>query len=546
MSPRRIAVVGGGPGGLFFAALAKSADPSREIVVFERNQAEDTFGFGVVFSDRTMAAIDEADPVLRTALSEHGVRWDPIEVRLKGERILAGGNGMAAVVRRTLLRLLRERALEAGVELRYETEIDPDAIVNAGYDLVVAADGANSRLRNRWIERFGPSVDVATAKFIWFGTTYGFNGLTFVHERGPDGVFAVHGYPIGEGIGTFIVETDDAAWRKAGLDEFDVSTPPGPSDEKSKDYLQKLFAEQIDGHGLLVNNSRWSNFRTLRTERWYARPDAGTPVVLLGDAAHTAHFSVGSGTKMAMEDAVSLATALDDHEDLEQALAAHESFRRPQVAKIQDSARPSLSWWEHFGRYHDTLEPWQFMYHFLSRSLPDAKLRQRDEGFVEASHTRWRDEYGAEPLLSPLTVGEVVVPNRAVVVTSVGDGALADLGAMLLPLLPSAPPSGAWGLLVGAPDDESQLPPIFDRMSSARADNALLVAVEGGTALNRRLISEQARMVLGVPSLIIEPEGTSADAALTAVLSGRTDLIGADAATVDGWLKGNVDADAHR
>jgi 2-polyprenyl-6-methoxyphenol hydroxylase-like FAD-dependent oxidoreductase len=544
MIAARIAIVGGGPGGLFFAALAKSANPRRKVVVLERNRADDTFGFGVVFSDRTMAAIDDADPVLRNALREHGVRWDPIEVRLKGERILAGGNGMAAVVRRTLLALLRDRALEVGVELHYEYEADPAAVLREGYDLVVAADGANSRLRNSLPDRFGVSVEVASAKFIWFGTTYGFGGLTFVHERGPEGVFAVHGYPIGGGLGTFIVETDEGSWHRAGLDEFDVTAPPGPSDEKSRDYLQNLFTEQIDGHGLLVNNSRWGNFRTLRTTHWHTRTESGAALVLLGDAAHTAHFSVGSGTKMAMEDAVSLAAALDGHTSLDEALAAHESARRPLVEKIQDSARPSLSWWEHFGRYHDTLEPWQFAYHFLSRSLSDAKLRMRDSGFVNASHARWCGIHHAAPLQSPAPVAELIAPRRTVVVEADEGVVGARLGDVILPLLTSPPQTGPWGVLVTAPHDESALPAAFGALRRGQARGASLAAVRDGTPLTSRLISEEARMGLKLPSLLIEPAGTSADDALTAVLSGRCDLVGADAATVATWLRAEGDVDA--
>jgi salicyloyl-CoA 5-hydroxylase len=284
----KIAVLGGGPGGLFAAALAKTSDPTREVAVFERNRADDTFGFGVVFSDATLAGIHEADPVLRGALRNHGVHWDPIEVRLQGERFRCGGNGMAAVERRALLQLMQERAEAAGVELNFSTPVEPDDLLAAGYDLVVAADGANSRLRDRFADVFEPSAESATAKFIWLGTTYPFDGLTFVHERGPHGVFAVHVYPIGPGLSTFIVETDEHSWRAAGLDEFDVSQPPGASDEKSRRYLEELFAGQLDGHRLLVNNSRWGNFRTRRAARWHHRVD-GTAIALLGDS-HTAHF----------------------------------------------------------------------------------------------------------------------------------------------------------------------------------------------------------------------------------------------------------------
>ncbi|YCK39686.1 FAD-dependent monooxygenase [Actinomadura sp. ATCC 39365] len=390
----RIAVVGGGPGGLFFAALIRQADPSSAVTVFERNRADDTFGFGVVFSDRTLEAIHEADPVLRAALAEHGRHWDDIEVRLKGERIRCGGNGMAAVVRRTLLLLLQERARSVGAELRFSTEVTLADL--AGYDLVVAADGASSRIREELGPGLGSQVETATAKFIWFGTDHLFDGLTFVHERGPDGVFAVHGYPISDTMSTFIVETDEASWRRAGLDAFDESRPPGVSDLRSKAYLEKLFAEHIEGGRLLTNNSRWAGFRTRRTRHWHTT--APRPVVLLGDAAHTAHFSVGSGTKMAMEDAVALARALAGYPgDLAAALTSYERAAQPPVRHIQDSARPSLAWWESFGSYHDALDPWQFAYHFMSRSISDARLARRAPQFVASAHRRWRDLHGAAP-----------------------------------------------------------------------------------------------------------------------------------------------------
>jgi 2-polyprenyl-6-methoxyphenol hydroxylase-like FAD-dependent oxidoreductase len=285
MSPR-IACVGGGPGGLFFASLIKAALPDSEVTVFERNRADDTFGFGVVFSDATLAGINDASPVLRNALERHGVRWDNIEVRARSESWTCAGMGMSAIRRKTLLTALQEQALSAGVDIRFETEVELEDL--DGYDLVVACDGANSRIRDRFADVFRPSAEMASVKFIWFGTTYAFDGLTFVHEAGPDGAFAVHGYPIGEGLSTFIVETDEETWRRAGLDEFDASQPPGASDLKSKEYLEKLFAEQIDGHPLVVNNSRWGNFRTRRADRWY-----NGNLVLLGDSAHTAHFSVG-------------------------------------------------------------------------------------------------------------------------------------------------------------------------------------------------------------------------------------------------------------
>ena len=512
----RIACLGGGPGGLLAALLAKRGDPGREVTVFERNRAGDTFGFGVVFSDATLDGIHAADPVLRRALATRGVHWDPIEVRLRGERWRFGGNGMAAVARRTLLSLLQQRAAEAGVDLRFSAPVRPDDLLEAGYDLVIAADGANSAMRARFADVFGPSVVTATAKFIWFGTTYPFDGLTFVHEQSPHGVFAVHGYPIGDGVSTFIVETDEPSWRAAGLDGFDPGQPPGPSDEVSRAYLEKLFAAQIDGCPLLVNNSRWGNFRTWRTRRWRHRAGR-TAVALLGDAAHTAHFSVGSGTKMAMEDAIALVAALDTHAAgprppagaIDEALAVYESERSGQVARIQDAARPSLSWWEHFGRSYRNLPPWQFAFHFFSRSLPESKLRQRDAGFVDSVHRAWRGAYGGEdPLHSRLVPVE---------------DAVAKLASGPLPLT-SAPPGGQWGLLVSAPATEAGLDQSDEIVARGLRAGASLVAVGDGTPLTRRLLCESARLGRGALTMLVEDN--TEDAYRTAVLSGRADLIG--------------------
>jgi 2-polyprenyl-6-methoxyphenol hydroxylase-like FAD-dependent oxidoreductase len=517
----RIAILGGGPGGLLAALLAKRSDPGRDVTVFERNRAGDTFGFGVVFSDATLDGIDAADPVLRRALDGHGVHWDPIEVRLRGERWRFGGNGMAAVARQTLLSLLQQRAAEAGADLRFSAPTPPDDLLDAGYDLVIAADGANSQMRARFAGQFGPSVVTATAKFIWFGTTYPFDGLTFVHEQGPHGVFAVHGYPIGNGVSTFIVETDEPSWRAAGLDGFDVSQPPGPSDDVTRTYLEKLFAEQIDGCPLLVNNSRWGNFRTWRARRWRHRAGR-TAVALLGDAAHTAHFSVGSGTKMAMEDAIALVAALDgartDPDAIDAALAVYESERSGRVARIQDSARPSLSWWEHFGRSYRHLPPWQFAFHFFSRSLPESKLRQRDPGFVQSVHDAWRITHGGEdPLYTPIGIGGVTQPGRLVPVA----GGATRLASGPLPLRSGPRP---WGVRVTAPDTEAELDRAVEDAARGLSAGACLVAVGGGTPLTRRLVSEAARLEHGAVTLLVE-DG-SEDTARTAILSGRTDLVG--------------------
>ncbi|HKS44509.1 MAG TPA: FAD-dependent monooxygenase [Amycolatopsis sp.] len=523
----RIAVAGGGPGGLFFATLIRRADPSIEVTVFERNRADDTFGFGVVFSDRTLEGIHAADPVLREALAEHGRHWDAIEVRLKGERIRCGGNGMAAIVRRTLLALMQARARDVGAELRFATEVSLADL--AGYDLVVAADGTGSKIREQLEAGLGAEVETATAKFIWFGTDYLFDGLTFVHEGGPDGVFAVHGYPISDAMSTFIVETDEASWRRAGLDEFDTSQPPGVSDLVSKAYLEKLFAEQIDGKQLLVNNSRWGNFRTRRTRDWHTLPAAGAapmPVAFLGDAVHTAHFSVGSGTKMAMEDAVALSRALAGSDgDLAAALAAYEQAAQPSVRKIQQSARPSLAWWEHFGRYHDEFEPWQFAYHFLSRSITDSRLARRDARFVDATHRAWRQTHGAPALDTPFRHHGWSAPGRLVTVGSDERGTPAKVAGDLPLPLAAAPRPGPWGAVLSAPDREAGLPRAFAQLTRFADAAPVLVAVHGGTALTRTLLCEQARLRHRMPALLVDP-GADTDTAVTAVLSGRADLVG--------------------
>ncbi len=525
----RIAIVGGGPGGLLAATLIKRTNADHDVTLFERNRAEDTFGFGVVFSDATLAGIHAADPVLLTALSDHGVHWDTIEVRLRGERHRCEGNGMAAVERKQLLRLLQAQAVAEDVDLRFSTDADVDTVLSGGYELVLAADGANSRLRERYADIFAPSVETATAKFIWLGTTYPFEGLTFVHERGPHGVFAVHGYPIGNGLSTFIVETDEGTWRAAGLDEFDVTQRPGVSDEKSRVYLHELFGERLGGQPLLVNNSRWGNFRTRRAGRWRHRV-GGTAVTLLGDAAHTAHFSVGSGTKMAMEDAIALADALgeltsDDPADVDSALEAYEARRRPEVDKIQNSARPSLSWWEHFGRTYDTMPGWQFAYHFFTRSLTDGRLHKRAPDFVKDSHAAWRAAHDAEPLDTPITIGTCHSPGRRV---EIRDETVV-LEDVRIPLRAKPTDAGEWALRVCAPKSEEELPPVLDGLAKGTAAGARLVVVGGGTPLTRRLLCEAVRLEHNVASILVEDAEDTGygvdDTPLTAVLSGRTDMV---------------------
>lgn len=532
-APLRVACIGGGPGGLFSAIALAHTVPGATIDVFERNSEADVFGFGVVFSDATLDNVDRIDPVLRDVLAEHGRRWDTIEVRSKGVTTSAGGNGMSAVHRRVLLGALRQRAAELGARLHYEATVDVDALDAGGeYDLIVAADGTNSAARQQFLDDLGHSIDEAAVKFIWFGTTFQFDGLTFLHKQSEHGNFAVHAYPIGSGLSTFIVETDEATWRAAGLDGFDMSAPPGQSDLVTQRYLEELFADQIDGHPLVANNSRWANFRTRRTQRWHTRAAHGTPVVFLGDAVHTAHFSVGSGTKMAMEDAAVLAQTVAGHRgELDAALAVFGDIRRPQVAKIQDSAMPSLSWWDHFGEYYRALEPWQFGFHFFSRAISAEKMRVRDPRFVSDAERCWDTEHGAAPLDTPLRIGTATLASRLLQITDLSDDSLQFSDGT------TAVVAGSTNVvaLFTAPDvDHTSLgKSTRTELDQLCARKPAAVAVRGGTALSRVLCAEHVRFTHHIPVIIVDqPTSLRArravderDCAATLILSGRADAV---------------------
>jgi 2-polyprenyl-6-methoxyphenol hydroxylase-like FAD-dependent oxidoreductase len=523
MNPR-VAVIGGGPGGLFVATLLRRRHPACEVVLFERNQAEDAFGFGVVFSDATLRRIDEADPVLRIALAEHGRHWERIEVWSRGERHGFSGNGMAAIHRQVLLRLLQENATAAGVDLRFGRLAPAVDELAKDYDLVIGADGTNSSVRDH-LGEVGHTVETASAKFIWFGTTHLFDGLTFVHRASEHGNFAVHGYPISDHLSTFIVETDEQTWRRAGMDGFDISQPPGPSDVASQEYLEKLFAEDIGGASLVSNNSRWGNFRTRRTAQWYR-----DNVVLLGDAVHTAHFSVGSGTKMAMEDAVTLAEELADvfegTRDLEEALNRYHTDRAKAVAKIQDAARPSLAWWERFGDYQQHLDPLTFTFHFFSRSIGIDKIEQRDPVFAHQVRSAWEAQHGTSCLRSSVPIGGVGPSlTRGCVLRESRETASEHSGAVHLvdgddrPLDLSANPSNANVVpLVVAPDREEQVAAAITLLPTSGA-----VAIAGDHELTKHLLSEGARLNRGLTTILV---GDYDDvAAETLLLSGRSDAV---------------------
>ncbi|MGJ9413525.1 FAD-dependent monooxygenase [Aeromicrobium sp. CF4.19] len=520
----RTAVVGGGPGGLFAAALIGRGLPGAEVIVYERNERTDAFGFGVVFSDATLRAIDAADPVLRKGLEEFGTHWNSIGVWNRDERHHFTGNGMAAIHRRKLLELLQANAEQAGATLRFGEEAPGVDRLAEDFDLVIGADGTNSTVRRHLgDEALGHSTETAVAKFIWFGTTYLFDGLTFVHRESEHGAFAVHGYPISDELSTFIVETDEATWRRAGLDSFDVTQPPGTSDTQSQQYLEKLFADDIEGAELVTNNSRWGNFVTRRTSTWHEGN-----VALLGDAVHTAHFSVGSGTKMAMEDAVVLAEEIvRTPDELPRALEAYEATRQASVAKIQSSARPSLSWWERFGQYRAQLDPTTFAFHFFSRTIDIERIARRDPDLVESVRTHWRDQHGSEVLETPLALPGLPrsASGRVLRWTAEGDEVTLhdDEGEVLRASGSSTGPA----LVVQAPQREDDV----DGGLRDVPDTAEVVVVRGGADLPRTLLCEELR--LSRSRVVILADEVDDAVAETLVVSGRVDAVARSAQAED-------------
>jgi anthraniloyl-CoA monooxygenase len=417
----RIAVIGGGPGGLYFAALAKQLGPGDEITVWERNAADDTFGFGVVFSDETLGGIEHADESVYRQMEREFARWDDIDVHFRGKVLTSGGHGFAAMSRKRLLQILQERCAQLGVDVRFCT-LAPDVDqLAAEHDLVIACDGVNSTVRARYADTFRPSLEMRRCRYMWLGTDKVFDAFKFYVKQTPHGVMQIHGYPFDAGNSTFIIEMADHVWRAAGFDSFaQREFAPGESDEKSVDLVRELFPEVLDGAELFMNNSKWVSFATVRNECWRAGN-----VILLGDAAHTAHFSIGSGTKLAMEDALALAASLHEQPDVERALAAYEAERRPVVLSTQRAAQASLEWFENLGQYVHQ-DPVQFAFNIMTRSrrVTYDNLRVRDPEFVEsvdvafAAQEQRRGNGTGEvrpPMFQPLRLRGLELKNRVVV-----------------------------------------------------------------------------------------------------------------------------------
>jgi anthraniloyl-CoA monooxygenase len=387
----RIVTIGGGPAGLYFALLLKKARPDYHITVLERNRAGDTFGWGVVFSDQTLGNFYSADRETYQAITDHFAHWDDIDVHIKGRTITSGGHGFCGIARKTLLQLLYDRAVGLGVEVRFECDIpDLETLNDLGLDdadLIVAADGVNSRIRKQYAAQFQPTLDVRSAKYIWLGTTKQFEAFTFCFVENEFGVFQAHCYRFEPNLSTFIVECDADSWKRAGFDTMDTA--------QTILRCERMFAQWLDGHALISNATHrlddpWTSFVRISNKHWYTEN-----IVLIGDAAHTAHFSIGSGTKLAMEDAIALAKAvasagtLTDPNERAAALQRYQDERMVEALRLQNAARNSMEWFEHVKRYM-RLEPEQFAYSLLTRSqrVSHENLRLRDATYLSGVE-RW-------------------------------------------------------------------------------------------------------------------------------------------------------------
>ena len=418
----RILCLGGGPAGLYFAVLMKLQNPAHSITVVERNRPFDTFGWGVVLSDQTLGNLRLADPVSAQLIGDAFNHWDDVEVFFKGSSVRSGGHGFCGIGRKRLLNILQERCMELGVDLVFETDVQDDQTVAARYqaDLVIASDGLNSRIRNRYADTFKPDVDLRACRFVWLGTHRTFDAFTFAFEQTEHGWFAAHAYKFDESTSTFIVETPEAVWQAHGLDQM--------SQEEGIAFCEKLFAKYLDGNALMNNATHvrgsaiWIRFPRVVCERWVHHASIDNkqvPIVLMGDAAHTAHFSIGSGTKLALEDAIELSRCFAQNAQADDALQAYEAVRSIEVLKIQNAARNSTEWFENVDRYSG-LEAEQFFYSLLTRSqrISHENLRVRDASWLQG-YEQWlaksKDTHPPPPMLLPLKVREIILKNRIVV-----------------------------------------------------------------------------------------------------------------------------------
>ncbi|MFJ5992218.1 FAD-dependent monooxygenase [Lentzea sp. NPDC092896] len=533
----RVVVIGGGPAGLFLGRLLKLADPTCVVEVHERNGPQDAFGFGVVFSDRTMSAFRAADPETHRRIRSESVSWTDMEMRLPGRVLRYGGYGFTAISRRVLLQVLQEQAADAGVGLVFHSGIDLTRAGEGQPDVIAVADGVNSAARTELAGRLGSRVETGSAKYIWFGTEARYDAVVFPFAQTSYGVFGAHAYPFADGLSTFIVETSESTWLAAGMDASTAGAQaPGQTDEYTRRLLGEVFRDHLDGRPLIGNNSKWADFQVVRNERW-----SDGRVVLLGDAAHTAHFSVGSGTKMAMEDAIALSAALTRAGSTTEAFASYEAARRPPITRTQALAEPSMRWWETFGN-RTRLAPAQFGLHFLTRTeaIGYPGLRRRHAAEIDEAETHvaaqaWAVVPGS-PIVTmgpaaaggvenglhlPMQLGSVPLGNRIVLplagtaaeqVRQAGAGAAAG-GALLLADWRAGYEADGWS----------------DAAERAReCDVVFGVVLDTATA-------HLAAPALAAGALVLEFVASGDDETDDRVLGGLLDLTGPDAAVLAGF-----------
>jgi anthraniloyl-CoA monooxygenase len=366
----KITVIGGGPAGLYFAILMKQAAPAHQITIYERNGPDDTFGWGVVFSGKTLANLRAADEESHAEITREFEAWDNVDVVRGDEKISIHGNSFSGIARLRLLKILQGRAEELGVGIQFRSEIHDLEPLRNDCDLFVGADGVNSTVRLRYADRFKPDLDARAHRYIWYGTNQLFHGLTLTFRENDAGVFAAHSYKFNKTTSTFIVECDPRTWERGGFATM--------GDEEMRESVGRVFAPDLNGHQLLSNNSKWINFLLVKNTHW-----SFENVVLLGDALHTAHFSIGSGTKLAMEDAIALAQAFQETSDVTNALASFTATRRPVIEDYQAAAFESMKWFENAAQYMH-LSPMELAFSVMTRSgrVTYEDLKKRDPDFI--------------------------------------------------------------------------------------------------------------------------------------------------------------------
>lgn len=366
----KIDIIGGGPAGLYFAILMKKADPSHQIQIYERNGPDDTFGWGVVFSGKTLANLRAADEESHAEITKQFEAWDNVDVVHRDAKISIHGNSFSGIARLQLLKILQRRAEQLGVAIHFHAEIHDVDRLREDCDLLVAADGVNSTVRLHYLEQLNPQLDLRAHRYIWYGTNQLFHGLTLTFRQNAAGTFAAHSYKFNKQTSTFIVECDTQTWKRSGFDRM--------SDDETRAYVGEVFATDLNVYPLLSNNSKWIQFLLVKNQNWFHEN-----LVLLGDALHTAHFSIGSGTKLAMEDSIALAEAFQKMRDVTSALAHFAETRRPIIEEYQAAAFESMLWFENARQYMD-LSPMDLAFSVMTRSgkVTYEDLKRRDPEFI--------------------------------------------------------------------------------------------------------------------------------------------------------------------